>query len=123
VTDGGRTMDDAKRRKLGERFVAATSAVRSDAVLLGRRCKWGVFTNNALADYVPDVLDGGTMRAALEWAREMTGRQWLSVCGAAIGPGWVVVDECGVVEGCDHLHDTEAEAHVALAEWAAEYRR
>jgi len=93
-------MDDKKRRELGERLLVA---VRSQSDLL-----------------VPDVLDGVTMRATLEWARKATGQPWLSVCAAALGPGWVVVDDCGVVEGCDHLHDTEAEAHVALAEWAAE---
>ena len=96
-------MNDHKRRELGERLLVA---VRSQSDLL-----------------VPDVLDGGTMRATLEWARKATGRPWLSVCGAPIGEGWVVVDDCGVVEGCDHLHDTQAEAHVALAEGAAEFRK
>lgn len=94
-------MNDEKRRELGGRL---RRAMRK--------------THGRL-----DPSDGGTMRAALEWARETTGRRWLAIAPAALGPGWVAVDDCGVVDGCDELHDTEDEAHVALVEWAAENPR
>jgi len=110
-------MDDAKRRELGERLSAACGWDDRKRIAIG------VVWTSADGRIVPNVRDGGTMRAALEWAREVTGRQWLSVCAGVLGAGWVVVDDCGVVEGCDQLHATEAEAHVALAEWAAENRK
>lgn len=98
-------MDDAKRRKLGERLQAA---VRSQNDLL-----------------VPDVLDGGTMRAALEWAREVTGRPALFV-GVVLGQ-WRALDgdqdTPGVSDVISDAYPTEAEAHVGLAEWAADNRK
>ena len=118
-------MDEHKRRELGERLAKATGALRSDVAALGRRCEWGMFTDHASAEYVPDVLDGGTMRAALEWAREVTGRPALFV-GVVLGQ-WRALDGDQDAPGVsDVLSDacaTEAEAHVALAEWAARNRK
>lgn len=109
-------MDDPKRRELFNRLRIATNWKFARHPPLARI--WGDGKRWAVTPF-----DGGTMRAVVEWAREVTGRQWLSVCAGVLGAGWVVVDDCGVVEGCDQLHATEAEAHVALAEWAAENRK
>jgi hypothetical protein len=78
--------------------------------------------------YIPDPLDGGTMRAALEWAREVTGDCWLAVRPAEDPDGalWWEAMTVGPSEdevGRATWSATEAEAHVALAEWAAEFRK
>lgn len=114
-------MGDRMRRELGERLAAA--------------CGWdvkarkvrGVVWTSAAGRIVPDALAGGTMRAALEWARETTGDDSLSVPGFGApdeSPRWTATRgrRGSLAATLIVAVDTEAEAHVALAEWAAENR-
>ena len=128
-------MDDVKRRELGERLlpVAGAEAFEGwDSHWLARGTVWPESAVRLLladgAEPVPDPQDGRNLRAALEWAREVTGDCWLAVRPAEDPDGalWWEAMTVGPSEdevGRATWSATEAEAHVALAEWAAEFRK
>lgn len=123
-------LDYEARAELGRRALRA--------VHIGRLVPWGGawLANGRWCDAedvlhlrvdgagpVPDMTNGRNKRAVLEWAREVTGDETLCVW-RRFGEWVIVSDHATEAHRVHHVasKDTEAEAHVALAEWAAKYR-